>query len=80
MSGTNHLKDVKPGDVIVTGGCRGTHRAIVESVGREYVHTRRGVYRKADGRQKVGTGNGLARTVLDWQTMMQAEVARIVPE
>ncbi len=37
MSDTNHLRDVKPGDVIVTSGCRGTRRVIVESVGREYV-------------------------------------------
>ena len=71
---SNHLKDVKVGDVLVVGALHRSACVTVESVGRDYVYTNRGVYRKADGRQK--TGNGLARTVLGWRTAMQAEAAR----
>ena len=73
---SNHLKDVKVGDVLVVGALHRSACVTVESVGRDYVYTNRGVYRKADGRQKVGTGNGLARTVLGWRIAMQAEAAR----
>ncbi len=76
MSDTNHLRDVRVGDVLIVGTLHRSTCIVVESVGRDYVYATRGVYRKDDGRQKVGTGNGFARTVLGWRTAMQAEAAR----
>lgn len=72
---TNKLKDVKLGEVIVVGVER-AKAMLVTSVGREYIYTALGVYRRSDGRQKIGTGNATARTVLGWQTAKQEQVAR----
>jgi hypothetical protein len=74
MSGTNHLRDLKAGDVIVVGTGKRATAVTVDSVGRNYLYAGTGVYRRDNGRQK--TGNGIARTVLGWRTEMQAAAAR----
>ena len=74
MSGTDHLKDVKAGDVIVVGTGKLATTVTVDSVGRNYLYAGTGIYRRDNGRQK--TGNGIARTVLGWRTEMQAAAAR----
>jgi hypothetical protein len=76
MSGTNHLRDLKAGDVIVVGTGKRATTVTVDSVGRNYLYAGTGIYRRDNGRQK--TGNGIARTVLGWRTEMQAAAARSV--
>ena len=74
MSGIDHLRDLKAGDVIVVGTGKRATTATIDSVGRNYLYAGTGVYRRDNGRQK--TGNGIARTVLGWRTEMQAAAAR----
>lgn len=69
------LADARVGDTIMVGDPWNAQPAVVGKVGRDWLYTEQNhAYSRATGKAR-GT-NGRARTVIDWQRSMQAQVAR----